>query len=217
MMNDRETIDVPNINQWKHENKKKAEENYQRMYNNSVNGERTRRTGKKRKTHYNTSNKKLKMLLGATVLGAVLTIGITKLTSDMWDNAVVNGMISEFQENVIAKESHRTDSNEGYYYDYIDLAQTIKGMDDFDEGVYYLAQTIGDYQTGLVLEHTEYESFTNYMEVKGYEDSDEFRKDIKKRIILKKDIDSDKKELERMLQADTDDNTNTLESGIGGK
>lgn len=214
MNNERKSIDTINI---KRERANIDSENYQRMYNNSVNGNSARRTHRKKKTKYGTSHKKLKLILGAAVVGAAVTVGITNFTTQMRDNAIVNGLVAEFDLNVINKETQRTDDYEGYYYDYIDIAQTIKGMDNFDEGVYCLVQAIGEDQADRVLEYTDYESFANYKEVKGYEDTDEFRKDVKKKILLEEGIENNKQELERMLQADEDENINVKASEIGGK
>lgn len=214
MNDERKSIDTININR---KREKKDNENYQRMYNNSVNGNNARRTHKRKKTKYGTTHKKLKLILGAAVVGAAVTVGITNFTTQMRDNAVVNGLVAEFDESVINKETHRTDDHEGYYYDYIDIAQTIKEMENFDEGVYCLVQTIGENHANRVLEYTDYESFANYKEVNGYEDTEEFKKDIRKKILLEDDIENNKQELERMLQANEDENINVIENGFGGK
>lgn len=193
--------------------------NYQRMYENSVNGEPIRRTREKRKVKHKTTHKKLKTLLAGAVIGACLTIEISNLTETMHDNAIINGLASEFFDDVVLPATHRTADNKNYFYDYMVMAQKIQEMDNFDEGVYYLIRQIGEEQTDLVLEHTDYKNFTNYKKVRGYEDTKEFKKNARKMILLEDNIESNKEELDRMLDTaeSENNNVNMYDSGIGGK
>lgn len=212
-------LEVPNINAWKIEREARDRRNYQNMYEKSVSGSEVRRTHKKRKSDYKKSHKKLKMLLGATVVGAAITLGITGFTSHMKDNAVINGLASDFHDQVIRPETHRTDDFQHYYYDYMDILQSMKQMDDFDAAVFFLSECVGEYQTGEVLKLTDYGSFDGYMQAKGFSDAEEFSKEMRERILLEEDVYDKSEELSRMLQADTDEDINidVMAGGIGGK
>ena len=90
-----------------------------------------------------------------------------------------------------------------FFYDYDDIAKHLEEYGDFDEAVFLLNRDIGYYQTGQVLRWTPYESFTNYLEEKGYKDEDEFQDDMKKQIIMSIEIDEMREELFQMQAAHT--------------
>ena len=143
--------------------------------------------------------KRLKVLVATSVISTMLALGIGNvIIENFQDSLTLSSLSRDFQMEVINPETHRTNDNKHYFYDYSDLAKYIKSMDNFDEGVYFLTDNIGDYQTGLVLKYTDYGSFTNYKEAKGYESTDAFRKDMQKRILVTEEIKEKEQELAKM-------------------
>ena len=106
--------------------------------------------------------------------------GAVKTVSDNW---TVNKLINSFHTEYVAPETHRTDNNEHFFYDYDDIAVHLNEYGDFDEAVYLLNRDIGYYQTGQVLRWTPYGSFTEYLNQKGYTDEEDFQDNMKDRIV----------------------------------
>lgn len=193
-------------------------ENYIKMQEKSVNGTTARRNHKKRKTKSSVIFKRNKKLLGAAVGGAIAALGVGNVANTMIDNSVINGLAREFHSEVVRPETHRTNDNKNYFYDYGDILQTMKEMDDFDEAVFLLSECIGEEQTSIVLRGSDYESFAGYMETKGYKDSKDFAEDMRGRILIETDIEDNKRELDTLLaDVSEDDNVDVLYSGFGGK
>ena len=119
--------------------------------------------------------KRLKKLAAAVALVTSVAVscvpGAIKSVSDSW---TVNKLMNDFHQEFVHPETHRTDDKEHFFYDYNDIARHLEEYGDFDEAVYLLNRDIGYYQTGQVLRWTPYESFTNYLEQKGYKDEEEF-------------------------------------------
>lgn len=193
-------------------------ENYIKMQEKSVKGIPTKRSHDKRKVKTSRIFKRNKKLLGAAVGGAIAALGIANVADTMIDNSVINGLAREFHSEVVRPETHRTNDNKNYFYDYGDILQTMKEMDDFDEAVFLLSECIGEEQTSIVLQGSDYESLAGYMEIKGYKDSKDFAEDMRGRILVETDIKDSKRELDSMLaDVSEDDNVDVLYSSFGGK
>ena len=151
----------------------------------SMSGESGKRTkGKIVKMSLKAYKTRLKVLAASVAVVTSVAVscvpGAVKTVSDNW---TVNKMMNSFHAEYVSPETHRTDNNEHFFYDYGDIARHLEEYGDFDEAVYLLNRDIGYYQTGLVLRYTPYESFTKYLEQKGYKDEDDFRDHMKDRII----------------------------------
>ena len=182
---------------------------------NSMSGESGRRTGEKKVKmtlrEYKARLKFLAVVVAAATSVAVSCVpGAIKTVSDNW---TVNKMMNSFHVEYVSPETHRTDDNEHYFYDYDDIAKHLEEYGDFDEAVYLLNRDIGYYQTGQVLRWTPYESFTNYLAEKGYKDEEEFQEDMKKRIILEMELEDMKEELQKMES----EHTSEHDAALGGK
>ncbi len=214
-----ENDDIEMINNRRKSNLRSNNEmNYQRMERNSTSGGTVRRNNVRRKTKRSVSHKKIKRFLSAAVIGAGITIGISNLTDKMVDNAVMNGVVSDFHSEVINPETHRTADRENYFYDYVDILQEMKEMDNFDEAVFLLNRCIGENQTDRVLAYTEFESLNDYVVSRGYEDVKDFDKNIKEQILLEEEINDKQEELNRMLDNGNETiNADELNYGVGGK
>jgi hypothetical protein len=206
-----------NNNTVRKENKVNLEA-YENMKKKSVTGQSTRRTRKKTITiEYDKFVKKMKVMIGTTAVVVAILAGtgpivVSNAYNKIVDNIQINELVQDFESNVIVNETHRTDDNEHFYYDYSDIAKKIENMEDFDKAVYLLDQSIGYYQTGKTLAHTDYGSFTNYLEEKGYADEDEFKKDMRQRILLENEIDKKQQELNRMQEEHSSNLENTIEN-----
>lgn len=193
-----------------------SREDMEAIRRNSMSGESGRRTGdKKIKMKLSTYKMRLKVLAvavaAATSVAFSCVPGAIKTVSDNW---TVNRLMNEFHMTYVTPETHRTDDNEHFFYDYDDIAAHLEEYGDFDEAVYLLNRDIGYYQTGQVLRWTPYESFTNYLEEKGYTNEEEFQDDIKKQIIMGIEIQEMREELHQMQAAHTSEYDS---STYGGK
>ena len=183
---------------------------------NSMSGESGRRTGEK-KIKMTLSAYKMRLKILAVAVAAATSVafscvpGAIKSVSDNW---TVNKLMNEFHITYVTPETHRTDDNEHFFYDYDDIAAHLEEYGDFDEAVYLLNRDIGYYQTGQVLRWTPYESFTNYLEEKGYKDEEEFQDDMKKQIIMGIELQEMREELHQMQAAHTSEYDS---STYGGK
>lgn len=161
--------------------------------------------------------KSLKIVGGACVISTLLAIGVGhQMIDNIKDAMVINSLVQDFNSEVIQPEAHRTNDNKNYFYDYQDIANYLNKMDDFDTGVYLLNSNIGDYQTGLVLGYTSYDSFTHYKEVKGYESTEDFRDNVRKKILLTEDIKEKEQELADM-NSERNNEIESIEIGNGGQ
>lgn len=193
-----------------------SREDMEAIRRNSMSGESGRRTGdKKIKMKLSTYKMRLKVLAvavaAATSVAFSCVPGAIKTVSDNW---TVNRLMNEFHMTYVTPETHRTDDNEHFFYDYDDIAAHLEEYGDFDEAVYLLNRDIGYYQTGQVLRWTPYESFTNYLEEKGYTNEEEFQDDMKKQIIMGIEIQEMREELHQMQAAHTSEYDS---STYGGK
>lgn len=174
----------------------------ERLRKNSTSGSSTKRTKKTKvvmsKKIYHNRMKAL-FVAGAITAGVVLGAG-SNLVSNYQDNLVVGGMVGEFRTNVINKDTHRTDDNEHYWYDYSSIHNKMKeNYDNYDEAVYYCEKSIGEYQTDQVMAcSNEYESYQEFLEKNGYKDTKDFEKHIEKRIVLSNELKDKKEELQAM-------------------
>ncbi len=179
----------------------RARRNYERMKKRSTSGKTLRR-----KRDYIRMSKKdfllrLKAIAGITAVSTALLLGASNIAiSQIRDIIVRDEAKLEFFEEVIVPEKHRTDNGKYFFYDYEDLAEKLENSEDFDEAVYLLFVNIGEYQTGLVLEHTEFGSFHAYLEKRGYETAEDFRKDMDQRILINLEINQKEEELKRMSE-----------------
>jgi hypothetical protein len=179
--------------------------NYEKIREKSTTGEPVRRNRERRiKMKYSDFKRCIKIIVASTsvvvaiITGAGMSIGAHAI-NNFQDKVVVNSMVEEFRINVINEETHRTADREHYFYDYSDIASKMeKNYDDFDEALYCLVSNIGEDQSDRVLNYTDYGSVEKYLETAGYEDLDEFKNEISKRIVLEKEVDEKTAEIEQM-------------------
>lgn len=174
----------------------------ERLRKNSISGNSAKRTKKtkvvmSKKVYHN--RMKALFVAGAITAGVVLGAG-SNLVSTYQDNLVVGGMVEEFRTNVINKDTHRTDDNEHYWYDYSSIHNKMEeNYDNYDEAVYYCEKSIGEYQTDQVMAYSnEYGGYQEFLEKNGYKDTKDFEKHIEKRIVLSNELKDKKEELQAM-------------------
>lgn len=181
----------------------------------SMSGESGRRTGE-RKIRLPISVYKARLKMLAVAVAAVTSVAVScvpgaiKSVSDNW---TINKLTNDFHYEYVRPETHRTDDNEHFFYDYDDIAKHLEEYGDFDEAVFLLNRDIGYYQTGQVLRWTPYESFTNYLSEKGYEDEDDFQDDMRSQVLMGIEIQEMRDELANMQAAHTSEH----DSVYGGK
>lgn len=181
----------------------------------SMSGESGKRTGEKSiRMPLSVYKARLKLLAVAVALVTSVAVscvpGAIKTVSDNW---TVNKLMTSFHSEYVKPETHRTDDNQHFFYDYDDIAKHLEEYGDFDEAVYLLNRDIGYYQTGQVLKWTPYDSFTGYLEAKGYKDEEDFQDVMKKQVIMGIELAEMREELDQMQAAHVSEFDQTL----GGK
>ena len=181
------------------ENFREEEEREKRLKRQSLSGEAGRRGERRIRMKYKDYIRTLKLLSCTTALATTLVIGGGNvLYKQMRETSIINTLTGEFHHDCLGKETHRTQDNQHYYYDYDDIARYIEGMDNFDLGLYLFNHQTNDKQTSRVLEYTEYGTLDNYLREKHYKDSDEFRKEMKQVALLTKEIEERQIELSQL-------------------
>ena len=144
---------------------------------------------------------RMKIIAGTTAIAVSLLIGGgSLLVNKLMDKATLSTLRSEYYNELINGNIHRTDDRENIWYDYGNIAEELKQQNDFDEALYFMNIYLGDEKTDNVLIYTDYKDFENYKEQKGYSSSEDFRDRMKKRALVKYDIDKKQKELKEMQE-----------------
>ena len=177
-------------------------ENYRRQ---STTGASAKRDPNRRiRMKYSDYKKTIKTVAIATAITvSVVLAGTNMYAGTIHDRMTTGRMINDFHREYIAPETHRTNDNQHYFYDYFDIANRMEQMEDFDEGVYLLVNDIGEYQADRVLAYTDYDNFENYLNTHNYKDSDDFNKTMSKKIVLEEEIENKNNEIRNMLQDHT--------------
>lgn len=172
----------------------------ERLRKNSLSGREGQRTRERKiRMKYKDFIRTLKIIAISSAIAASIVIGAGAKTIDyIHDTMIINQLTSEFQRDCINPETHRTLDNQHYYYDYGDIADYCEEMGDFDLGIYLFCRNAGDYQTGRVLEYTPYKSLDGYLEAHNWESADDWKKDMRERIVLAAEADEKEAELARM-------------------
>lgn len=195
------------------ENEREA---YEQLRQKSTSGSVGKREDRYIRIKYSRYKKSIKALIATTIIAVSAIIGGGKAVVDTAkDMITITQLEADFKTDVVNPKTHRTENHQNYYYDYANLADYIENMEDFDEGVYYLLLTIGEHQTNQVLEHTKYKSIESFLEAKGYKNVDEFKKSMKKKVLLEDEIERKERELKEMQEEHLD--TTTEEYKAGGK
>ena len=157
-------------------------------------------------------------IAGAIAISGILAFTLaTNVIESLQDQIYLSSLSSTYQAQVIGPETHRTNDNEHYFFDYIDIAKKVEQSDNVDQSIYFVERNIGEYQTNLVLEHTGFKSLDNYLRMRGYDSIDEFEKDMSKRLVLEGKQSENENELKRMSEQHPETITISYENQTGGK
>lgn len=195
-----------------------SHEGYESLRDNSLRqGTGTR----KRNTIKVDAEKFKKALISLVVATSIATAGLigggTHVVNTLKESMLVGGNIKDFQVEVISPETHRTMDNEHYYYDYSDIARHMEDRGHFDNDVYYLISSIGEFQANRVMAYTDYDSIDNYLNKNGYKDAEEFLDHQRQEIVVQEQITEKQNELDRMNEEYGNTQVTTQETTFGGK
>ena len=191
---------------------------YQNLRERSKSGSTVERDrGYRKKISRASYVRRLSLLMATSAIVPLIVVGASKTAiQSLKDSMVIGKLQNDFQLEVIEPNAHRTDDRKNFFYDYTNIAIAMSEMDNFDEAVYFCVSDIGDYQTDQVLRHTPYKSFSNYMEAKGYESTEDFKKELKE-ILLSEEISSKMQELEEMREEHADSISYSDQGKLGEK
>ena len=194
-------------------------EGYDEFENSSLSGEsRARIKNRREKVKKEELSKRFRRLAISVAVVVSLAIGLTGTAiNEIQDRMTIDNMARDYQVEVINPNTHRTDDGQHYFYDYSDIANEVVSAANSDDAIYLLDINIGDDQTDKVLSHTEYKSLDSYLDLRGYENSDEFQKDMRERLIIKSEINEKTNELERMNIDHPESTIIDYSSNKGGK
>ena len=168
-----------------------------------------------------TFKKTLKVIVPVTLAAGILIGGIgTTLVGNgidtIHDSQYYSEKTSEFRSDYIAPNTHRTQDNTGYWYDYQKISEGIKANDNQEEAIFICYLCLDTYQTGKVLHSMGMGTFTEYINKLGFKDAEEYEKYMFEKINLNNEINDKKDELQKMIDDHTyeynveDDKSNSL-------
>ena len=162
--------------------------------------------------------RKIKTYIALTAIVVASTIGGGKVLADKIHDSIVVGVTkNEYYNDLIGNNKeesernwHPTDEGGNIWYDYAEIANDLKDLNadnehevEFDIGVSSLLDRLGEEDTNTVLRYTGYGGLDEYLEAKGYSDTDEYQKDMNKEIVLNSEIGKKRRELNSMRNEST--------------
>lgn len=231
MKDDSNTFDIPEFRKKMQEARKKEAANQKELdelKRKSCNGQSGKRTrNKKVKVPKKSYRKKLLKLVALAAVAAGLTIGGVNKINDIRDQLIVNEQANEFYSEVMANTQQRlpsTDENPNNWgYDHNKINNRIeKNEYDYDEALYLFLVNLDynktDNMDTLIQCGSKYENYADFLKQNGYENSEDFKKTMKKKIVLESEIAEREKELSEMnKEHDTNkeqaSNTNGMSKG----
>lgn len=194
----------------------------------SLSGSSAKRTrNKKVKVPKKSYRKKVRNFVIVAAVAAGLTIGGIDKINDIQDQLIVNEQANEFYSEVMANTQQRlpsTDENPNNWgYDHNKINNRIeKNEYDYDEALYLFLVNLDynktDNMDTLIQCGSKYENYADFLKQNGYENSEDFKETMKKKIVLESEIDERKQELSEMYKEhDTNkvqaSNTNGMSKG----
>ena len=157
-----------------------------------------------------------KVAIASAITVSLAIAGGMHLANNIKDGMVINNMAYQFQVNVISPETHRTDNNQYYFYDYNDIADRIEAMDNPDLGYYLFYKNTGTYQTDKVLQETRYGGFDEYLAEHNYENEKDFSKTMEEVALSTNQLKENMENIDEIQNEHTKDSNGTNEK-YGGK
>lgn len=231
MKDDSNTFDIPEFRKKMQETRRQeaaqqaAQEEMRRKSLNGSSGKRTR--NKKVKVPKKSYRKKLLKLVALAAVAAGLTIGGIDKINDIQDQLIVNEQANEFYSEVMANTQQRlpsTDENPNNWgYDHNKINNRIeKNEYDYDEALYFFLVNLDHNKTynmdTLIQCGRQYENYADFLKQNGYENSEDFKETMKKKIVLESEKDEIEQKLSEMYKEhDTNkvqaSNTNGMSKG----
>ena len=228
MKDDSNTFGIPEFMQEARRKEAANQKELDELKRKSCNGQSGKRTrNKKVKVPKKSYRKKLLKLVALAAVAAGLTIGGVNKINDIRDQLIVNEQANEFYSEVMANTQQRlpsTDENPNNWgYDHNKINNRIEENEyDYDEALYFFLVNLDYNKTynmdTLIQCGRQYENYADFLKQNGYENSEDFKETMKKKIVLESEIDERKQELSEMYKEhDTNkvqaSNTNGMSKG----
>ena len=149
--------------------------------------------------------KKVCQRLLPLTLAAGIAIGgfgfstVNKIASSWDSNSYLSEQVTDFRKDYINPNTHRTEDNQNYWYDYYEISRGIEDAVNQDEAIFYCYENIGSLQTGRVIHYIGYDTFMGYIQSKGFDTLEDYEDFMKNEVSLRYEVDKDKKELNKMI------------------
>ena len=184
------------------DNESLDQKRYENLKENSLSGKSGTRDGEKLKIKLSTYHRNLGIAATASALAVVLAINAGgAVINQVRDNMTLNSIVQQFKIQIISPETHRTQDNKNYYYDYSDIAEAIMHMDNPDIGFYLFYKNTGEYQTDKLMHETQYKTFEEYLLCHNYLDVEDFVRCMEQVTLLTKDMGDSKKEIDELMES----------------
>lgn len=179
-----------------------------KFYNSALHESTKPRRTKKRITvaevRRDTFKKVCQRLLPITLVAGIAIGGLGFSTvnniKSSWDsNSYLSEQVTDFRKDFINPNTHRTEDNQRYWYDYYEISRGIENAVNQDEAIFYCYLNIGSLQTGRVIDYVGYDTFMGYIQSKGFDTLEDYEDFMKKEVSLRNEIDDEKKELNKMM------------------
>lgn len=210
MKDDSNTFGIPEFMQEARRKEAANQKELDELKRKSCNGQSGKRTrNKKVKSTKKSYRKKLLKLVALAAVAAGLTIGGINKINDIQDQLIVNEQASEFYSEVMANTQQRlpsTDENPNNWgYDHNKINNRIEENEyDYDEALYFFLVNLDHNKTynmdTLIQCGRQYEDYADFLKQNGYENSEDFKKTMKKKVILESEIDERNQELSEMYK-----------------
>lgn len=133
------------------------------------------------------------------IAGGVFVAGVGEVVETFQENVIVYEQMSEFRQEAIYPNTHRTMDNQHYWYDYAKIAKELEeDGKDFSSRLYMAYSYMGEFQVNRVMEYTDYANVEAYVKAKGFEDIDAWKKSEREKLILQGEINERTSELDAM-------------------
>lgn len=212
------------LNDYRYSNYRKDE--IRDFYENALRESTAPRRTKKRMTvaevRRDTFNKICKRVLPLVLavgvgIGGVGFSAVDNVVENWDNNSYISEQISDFRSDYIAPNTHRTQDNQGYWYDYYEISRGIANAPNQDEAIYFCYENIGSLQTGRVIDYIGYDTFTDYVNSKGFDSIEDYEEFMHKEVALRHETTVENNELAEMMNEHSITDTEQTNNTLGGK
>lgn len=203
------------------------QEKQRRLVERSTNGSRTKAKPKVVKVNADRAKVAITVLCTLCIMiGGGLTAAGINAVNDIQENQILYSYSSEFRSNAISNNTHRTQNNKYYYYDYDDINDYMaREGADYSQEAYLAYRNLGEHQMDRLFSEGDGEhkidSLQEFAESEGYATVDDWAQAEREQLLAEHKIKESQAELKAMTdeieQSASQNLTDALGDNYGGK